>query len=41
MTGIISDKLFATVKRGKLTFAELAGSIGKVSATAAIAGLST
>ena len=36
----VSDKLFATVKRGKLTFSELAGSIGKVSAVAAIAGLS-
>lgn len=36
----ISDKLFATVKRGKLTFGELAGSIGRAAATAAIAGLS-
>ena len=35
----ISDKLFATVKRGKLTFQDLAGSIGRVAATAAIAGL--
>jgi len=37
---VISDKMFATVKRGKLTYEELAGSIGKASATAAIAGLS-
>lgn len=36
----VSDKLFATVKRGKLTYAELAGSIGKAAATSAIAGLS-
>jgi len=36
----ISDILFATVKRGKLTFEELAQSIGKVAATAAVAGLS-
>ena len=35
----VSDKLFATVKRGKLTFGELASSIGKVAATGAIAGL--
>jgi len=38
--GIVSDKLFATVKKGKLTYSELAGSVGKVAATAAIAGLS-
>lgn len=36
----ISDILFATVKRGKLTFGELAGSIGTVAATANMAGLS-
>jgi len=36
----ISDKLFATVKRGKLTFGQLAGTIGKAAATAATAGLS-
>ena len=36
----VSDKLFMTVKRGKLTYAELAGSIGMVSATASIAGVS-
>ena len=38
--GQISDILFAIVKRGKLTFEELAQSVGKVAATAAIAGLS-
>ena len=38
--GQISDVLFAIVKRGKLTFYELAQSVGKVAATAAIAGLS-
>jgi TP901 family phage tail tape measure protein len=38
--GNISDILFATVKRGKLTFEELAQSVGKVAATASIAGLS-
>lgn len=38
--GEVSDKLFATVKRGKLTFGELSASIGKASATAAIAGVS-
>lgn len=37
--GAVSDMLFATVKRGKLTFGQLAGSIGKAAATAAIAGL--
>ncbi|KKM72025.1 hypothetical protein LCGC14_1424600, partial [marine sediment metagenome] len=36
----ISDILFATVKRGKLTFEELAQSVGKVAATASVAGLS-
>jgi TP901 family phage tail tape measure protein len=36
----VSDKLFATVKRGKLTFDELAGSIGRAAATSAIAGMS-
>lgn len=36
----ISDVLFATVKRGKLTFAELAGNIGKVSALASTANIS-
>jgi len=35
----ISDKLFATVKRGKLTFEQLASSIGKAAATAAVSGL--
>ena len=37
---MVSDKLFSTVKRGKITFAQLAGSLGKAAATAAIAGLS-
>ncbi len=37
--GEISDKLFATVKRGKTTFPELAQSLGMVTATAALAGL--
>ena len=37
---IVSDKLFATVKRGKLTFEELASSLGMVAATAATTGLS-
>ena len=36
----ISDLLFAIVKRGKLTFAELAPNIGKVAALSAKAGLS-
>ena len=36
----VSDKLFATVRRGKLTFEELANGIGKVAAPAAMAGLS-
>jgi len=38
--GIISDKLFAIVKRGKTTFGELAPAIGRVAATAAKSGLS-
>ena len=38
--GLVSDKMFTTVKRGKLTYEELAGSIGKAAATAAIAGVS-
>ena len=38
--GVVSDKLFAIVKEGKTTFAELAPSIGKVAATASISGLS-
>ena len=38
--GDVSDKLFAIVKRGKTTFAELAPAIGKVAATAAKTGLS-
>jgi len=38
--GMISDKLFAIVKRGKTTFGELAPSIGRVAATAAKSGLS-
>ena len=37
--GEVSDKLFATVKRGKTTFAEIAASIGRTAATAAVAGL--
>jgi len=36
----VSDKLFATVLRGKTTFAELAPSIGKSASLASIAGLS-
>jgi TP901 family phage tail tape measure protein len=35
----VSDLLFATVKRGKTTFAELAPSIGLVATTAASAGI--
>ncbi len=35
----ISDILFATVKRGKITFEQLAGSIGMVTSLAATAGL--
>ena len=38
--GKVSDQLFATVLRGKLTFEQLASSIGKAAATSAIAGLS-
>lgn len=38
--GNISDIAFATVGRGKTTFAELAGSIGQVAPTAAAAGIS-
>jgi TP901 family phage tail tape measure protein len=38
--GSISDLLFAIVKRGKLTFEQLASRIGGVASTAAIAGLS-
>jgi len=38
--GEVSDKLFAIVKRGKLTFDELAPAIGKVAAMAAKTGLS-
>jgi len=37
--GRVSDVMFAIVKRGKTTFAELAPSIGRVMSTAAIAGL--
>jgi len=36
----VSDLLFATVKRGKLTMEELASGIGKAAATSAVAGLS-
>ncbi len=38
--GEVSDILFATVKRGKTTFAELAPAIGKSAAMASTAGLS-
>jgi len=38
--GRVSDVLFATIKRGKTTFNELAPSIGKVTSLAAAAGLS-
>ena len=38
--GEVSDKLFATVLRGKTTFAELAPAIGKSASLASIAGLS-
>lgn len=38
--GKVSDILFAIVKRGKTTFAELAPNIGKVAAIASVAGLS-
>ena len=37
---MVSDKLFATVKRGKLTFDQLASSLGMAAATSAAAGLS-
>ena len=37
--GSVSDLLFAIVKRGKLTFAELAPNIGKVAAMAAKTGI--
>ncbi|GAH11466.1 unnamed protein product, partial [marine sediment metagenome] len=37
---MVSDKLFAIVREGKTNFAELAPSIGKVAATASMAGLS-
>ena len=37
---MVSDKLFAIVKRGKTTFGELAPAIGRVAATAAKSGLS-
>jgi TP901 family phage tail tape measure protein len=37
--GYVSDILFATVKRGKTTFAQLAPSIGMVTSIAATAGL--
>lgn len=40
MAGVVSDKLFAIVKRGKLTFMELAPNIGKVASLANTAGLS-
>ncbi|KKN71432.1 hypothetical protein LCGC14_0421540 [marine sediment metagenome] len=36
----VSDILFATVKRGKTTFAELAFAIGKVTAIGSVAGIS-
>jgi TP901 family phage tail tape measure protein len=38
--GDVSDLLFAIVKRGKITFAELSSSIGQVASVAAITGLS-
>lgn len=38
--GKVSDQLFAIVKRGKTTFAQLAPAIGTVAATANMAGLS-
>jgi len=40
MAGEVSDKLFAIVKRGKLTFNELAPAIGKTASMAAKTGLS-
>lgn len=38
--GDVSDWLFAIVKRGKITFPELAGDIGKVISTAGLLGVS-
>ncbi len=38
--GKVSSDLFETVQRGKITFAELAGSIGNVASDAATAGVS-
>lgn len=38
--GRVSDILFAIIKKGKTTFAELAPSIGKIAGVSAIAGLS-
>lgn len=38
--GIVSDLMFATVKRGKLTFCELAAVIGRVAPMAKAAGMS-
>ena len=38
--GRVSDVLFKTVRRGKLTFAELAPQIGQVASSAAVAGVS-
>jgi len=38
--GLVSDKLFAIVKRGVLTFEDLAPNIGKVAALANVAGMS-
>lgn len=35
----VSDRMFATVKRGKITFAELAANIGKVAPMARAAGM--
>lgn len=35
----VSDQLFTTIKRGKTTFPELAGSLGRVVSTAKIAGV--
>jgi len=38
--GDVSDKMFAIVKRGKTTYAELAPNIGKIASLAATAGVS-
>jgi len=38
--GVVTDKLFAIVKRGKTTFGELAPNIGMVATTASVAGFS-